>query len=261
MSGEPNTGKMSQTTAALAEGLEETRRGSALLRFLGRLCREKPLGAVGGVIVLLMLLTGIFADVIAPYSYDEVHPIDRLSEPSSKYLLGTDGLGRDVLSRIIYGARISMIVGLAATALNTVVSTVIGLTSGYIGGKFDLVVQRFVDGFMSFPSLILLMVLMSIIGPGLWPVILVLGISQGIICSRIARGATMSVKENVYVQAAVAIGCSNTRILLRHVLPNIMATVIVMFSCSLTGGDTNVNCAIPFKLVRLFEAEKFPIDA
>ena len=235
MSGEPNTGKMSQTTAALAEGLEETRRGSALLRFLGRLCREKPLGAVGGVIVLLMLLTGIFADVIAPYSYDEVHPIDRLSEPSSKYLLGTDGLGRDVLSRIIYGARISMIVGLAATALNTVVSTVIGLTSGYIGGKFDLVVQRFVDAWLCFPGLVIFLILMNLIGAGIPQMIFVLGIAGGISGSRASRSLAFWIKESTYLEAARAVGASTWRIMWKHLLPNVLPLIIVSFSIGIGG--------------------------
>ena len=208
----------------------EAKRHSVLVGFLIRLVKEKPLGTVGAVITLLLLATGIFADFLAPYGMNEIHAGPAQLAPSPGYWMGTDMVGRDMLSRIIFGARISMIVGLAGAAVATVIQVVIGMMSGYIGGKFDMIVQRFVDAFMCFPSLLLLMVLMSVIGTGLWPVIIVLGISQGIICSRIIRGATMSVRENVYVQAAVAIGCSNTRILIRHILPNIMATVIVMFS-------------------------------
>jgi len=226
---------MNQATDAVAGEMEETRKGSALGGLLKRLFREKPLGAVGGILVLLMLLTGILADVIAPYGYKEVHPIDRLSPPSGEYLLGTDGLGRDMLSRIIYGARISMIVGLAATALSTVVSTAIGLTSGYIGGKFDIVVQRFVDAWLCFPGLVIYLLLMSLIGAGILQIILVLGIAGGISFSRGPRSMAFWVKESVYVDATRAIGASTWRILGRHLLPNIMPLLIVSFSIGIGG--------------------------
>ena len=206
------------------------KRHSALVGFLIRLVKEKPLGTVGAVITLILLLTGLFADFLAPYGMNQIHTGPVMMGPSPGHWLGTDVSGRDILTRIIYGARISVIVGLAGASVATVIQVIIGMMCGYIGGIFDMLVQRFVDGFMSFPSLILLMVFMSIIGPGVWPVVIVLGVDQGIVCSRIIRGTTMSIRQNVYVQAAVAIGCSNTRILIRHVLPNIMATVIVMFS-------------------------------
>ncbi len=205
------------------------KRHSGFINFFIRLVKEKQLGTVGFVITLLLLAVGIFADFIAPYGMNEIHAGPTMIGPSVGYPLGTDVAGRDMLSLIIYGARISVIVGLAGSTLATIILVIIGVLSGYIGGWFDMIIQRFVDGFMSFPSLITLIVVMSMLGPGLWQVIIVLGVQQGIICSRIVRGATMSVKENVYVQAAVAIGCSNTKVLLRHVIPNIMATVIVMF--------------------------------
>lgn len=211
-----------------ARELEEKRR-SGFIDFFRRLAKEKQLGAVGFVITVLLLAVGIFADFIAPYGMNEIHAGPAMLGPSVGYPLGTDVAGRDMLSLIIYGAQISVIVGLAGSSLATIILVVIGMLSGYIGGWFDMITQRFVDGFMCFPSLILLIVIMSVIGPGLWQVIIVLGVQQGIICSRIIRGATMSVKENVYVQAAVVIGCSNTRVLLRHVIPNIMAPIIVMF--------------------------------
>ena len=201
----------------------EPKRHSRLVGVLIRLVKEKPLGTVGAVITLLLLLTGIFADFLAPYGMNQIHRADFLSPPSARFWLGTDNLGRDVLSRVIFGARVSVIVGLAATAL----ATVIGLLSGYIGGKFDLIGQRFVDTVMSLPALILLMAVISIIGPGMWPVTFMLGVVWGIGGSRTIRGAVIGIKENVYVQAAVAIGCSTTRILTRHILPNIMAPIII----------------------------------
>ncbi|MBA7623592.1 Glutathione transport system permease protein GsiD [subsurface metagenome] len=140
-----------------------------------------------------------------------------------------------MLSRVIYGARISVIVGLAATALATLVSTFIGILCGYIGGKFDLLVQRFVDAVMCMPWLIVLMVVMSLVGIGMLQIIIVLGIVWGIGGSRLTRSAVIGIKENVYVEAAVAIGCPTTKILTRHILPNIMAPIIIYFSTAVPG--------------------------
>ena len=226
---------MSEATDTVAAEVEEVRKGSATLNFLKRLVKEKPLGTVGGIIVLVLLLAGILADVISPYGYKEVHPVDRLTAPGTQYLLGTDGVGRDMLSRIIYGARISMIVGLSATAISTLVGTVIGLTSGYIGGKFDIVVQRFVDAWLCFPGLVIYLLLMSLIGSGMLQIILVLGIGGGIGGSRGARSLAFWVKESVYVEAARSIGSSTPRIVLRHLLPNIMPMVIVGFTMGIGG--------------------------
>ena len=193
----------------------ERKRHSGLVNFFIRLVREKPLGTVGGVITLLLLFTGIFADFLAPYGMNQIHTADFLAPPSARFWLGTDFMGRDMLSRVIFGARVSMIIGLAATALATLLSTVIGMLSGYLGGKFDLLVQRLVDGVMCLPGLVLLIVMMSLLGPGIWSVTLVLGVLWGISGSRVIRGAVIGIKENVYVAAAVAIGCPPSRILTR----------------------------------------------
>ena len=201
--------------------------------FLSRLVREKPLGTFGGIIVLLLLFTGIFADVLAPFPMSELHMIDRLTGPSGKYLLGTDQLGRDVLSRIIYGARVSLVVGLAATSVNMVVALLIGTTTGFFGGKLDMVVQRFVDAWMAFPGLLILITVMSLVGQGRLQIILVLGIAGGISGSRIARSAVIRIKENTYVQATKAIGVGTGRTIFRHVLPNIMAPMIVIFTVTI----------------------------
>ena len=208
----------------------ERKRHFRLVEFLIRLVKEKPLGTLGLVITLLLLLTGIFADFIAPYGMNESHMADALTAPSARYWLGTDNVGRDILSRVIFGARISVIVGLSAATLATITSVIIGGVSGYIGGKFDLTVQRFVDARLCIPGLILLIVLISVIGPGIWQLIIAMGISWGIGGSRLIRGAVIGIKENVYVEAAKAIGCSTTSILTRHILPNIMAPTIILFS-------------------------------
>ena len=198
--------------------------------FFVRLFREKPLGAVGGVIFTILLFTGIFANFLAPTGYNELDPVNRLATPSREHLLGTDHMGRDMLSRIIYGARLSLIVGFSATIFSIIISTFIGVTTGYIGGKYDMIVQRFVDAWMIFPGLVILIVFVSIFNPGMWQIIFILGLQYGIAGSRIIRGATIGTKENMYVRAADSIGATTTRILLRHILPNIMAPIIVLFT-------------------------------
>ena len=211
------------------------KRRSRLADLFIRLVREKPLGTISGIIILILILVAIFADVLAPYPYKEIHLADRLTGPSAQYLLGTDHVGRDFLSRLIYGARLSLIVGLAATTLNVVVAVLIGGISGFLGGKFDLLVQRFVDAWMVFPGLLLLLTIMSIVGPGIPQIIVVLGIAGGIGGSRVLRGAVIGIKENDYFLAAEAIGSPKWRTLIRHVLPNVMPVVIIIFSITVGG--------------------------
>jgi len=213
-----------------AIAVAEKKGRNSVIDFFVRLVREKPLGAVGGFIVLLLLFVGIFADMLAPYGFNDIHPAESLQASSSKYVLGTDNIGRDVLSRVIYGARISLIVGIGATSISILVSTLLGIFSGFVGGKFDMLVQRFVDAWMCFPGIIILVVVVSLFKPGMGTVIVVLGFQYGIAGSRIVRSAVISIKQNVYVEAARALGCSNTRMLLRHILPNIMAPIIILFS-------------------------------
>ena len=206
-----------------------------LLRALRTLVKEKPVGAFGGAITLLLLLTGIFADILAPYGMNEVNRDAFLAPPSREFPLGTDNLGRDLLSRVIYGARISIIVGLAASAISTVGSTLLGLVSGYVGGRLDLLLQRAVDAIMAIPGLIMLLVIMALVGPGILEIILVLGLGGAIGGSRIVRGEVIKVKENVYTQAATAVGSRTSGILARHILPNVMAPIIVLFSITVPG--------------------------
>jgi peptide/nickel transport system permease protein len=214
---------------ASGEKVPETRQ-SAAANFFSRLIREQPLGTVGAAITLILLLTGIFADFLAPYGMNQTYVADHLSPPSAKFWFGTDDLGRDVFSRVIYGARVSVIVGLSGAVTSTLISLVIGVLSGYLGGKFDLLMQRGVDIWMSLPSLVLLMIIVTIVGPGMLPIVIILGLIYGIPGSRIIRGAVIAVKENAYVAAAKVTGCSTFRILARHILRNTMATAIVLFT-------------------------------
>jgi peptide/nickel transport system permease protein len=195
--------------------------------------REKPLGLIGAFIVCALLGVALFADVLAPYGYAQTSLLQRFRGSSLEHWLGTDQLGRDLLSRIIYGTRVSLTVSLGAAGLGVLLATSIGVTSAFFGGRYDLCVQRFVDAWEAFPGLLLLLTIMSLLGPGLFNVTAVLGFSFGIQNSRIIRGAALSVKENAYIEAAQAFGSSNLRIMLLHMLPNVAAIVIVVATIGL----------------------------
>jgi peptide/nickel transport system permease protein len=198
-----------------------------------RLIRDKPLGLLGACIVFTMLGMAVFADVIAPYGYAQTSLLQRFRSSSIEHWLGTDQLGRDLLSRIIYGTRASLTVSLGATAIGTLLGTLIGVTSAFFGGRYDLGVQRVVDAWESIPNLLLLLTIMSVLGPGLYKVMAVLGLSFGIQNSRIIRGVALSVKENAYIEAAQAFGGTSLRIMLSHILPNVAAIIIVVSTIGL----------------------------
>ena len=207
-----------------------------------RMFREKPLGVVGFFIVVILFLTGIFADFIAPEKatenspgYNIIHLADRFHPPSAEYPLGADQLGRDVFSRIIYGARLSMIVAVVATTIHEFVSTAIGVSCAYFGGKFDLLVQRFVDGWICFPPLIMLIALMAILGSGMLQILLCLGIIGGISSSRFKRSLVFAIRENQYIFASESIGATSGYVMLHQILPNIMPMIFVMFSINMGG--------------------------
>ena len=206
-----------------------------LSKFILILITEKPLGAVGFFITILLFFVGLFADYLAPYGINELHMSDRLLAPSTSYWMGTDNLGRDIFSRVIYGARVSLIVGLSVSIIATVISISLGMLSAYIGGKFDLIIQRFVDGFMCIPILIIIMVVISMLGQGLIQLIVIMGFSFGISGSRYSRGFALTIIQNTYIESAKAIGCSTSRILIFHVLPNILPLIIVGFTILLPG--------------------------
>ena len=206
-----------------------------LSKFILILIKKKPLGALGFFITILLFFVGLFADYLAPYGINELHMSDRLLAPSTSYWLGTDNLGRDIFSRVIYGARVSLVVGLSVSIIATVISISLGMLSAYIGGKFDLIIQRFVDGFMCIPILIIIMVVISMLGQGLIQLIVIMGFSFGISGSRYSRGFALTIIQNTYIESAKAIGCSTSRILIFHVLPNILPLIIVGFTVLLPG--------------------------
>ncbi len=223
---------MTENQRTISPGTEqEVKRRPLLVELFIRLVKEKPLGTIGGVIVLALFLTGVFADFLAPYGFNEISLTHRLSPPSGAHLLGADNLGRDLLSRIIYGARISMYVGLGATTIGIFFNLVIGTISGYFGGRIDLTIQRFTDAFMCIPFLFIILTIMSIVGPGLWQVIFIIGGIYGFHGGvRVIRSAVIGIKENMYVEAAKAIGSPAPRIMIQHMLPNIMPVVIITFT-------------------------------
>ena len=195
-----------------------------------RLRKEKPLAVGLSVILLLLILVALLADVLAPFAPNEVFLMDRLQGSSARYPLGTDQLGRDFASRLIYGARLTLGVGLAATAVNVLVALVVGGVSGFVGGRLDLTVQRFVDAWMSIPGLLILLTVMSVVGRGVLQIIVVLG---GIGASRVVRGAVIGAKENAYFEAARAVVSSRWRTLVHHLLPNIAPVLIVIYSINI----------------------------
>jgi peptide/nickel transport system permease protein len=207
--------------------------------------RKKPLGALGGVIVVAMLVMAVFAERIAPYSYDETIRGARMKPPSADHWLGTDNLSRDMWSRVVYGARISITVGFGTILLGTLVATAIGVSSGYFGGAYDIAVQRVVDAWMSFPFFVIALSVMSVLGPGLLNVILSIAVVVGATSSRVIRGAAISVVQNTYVEAARAMGAGHGRIILRYILPNIAATIIILATIGL-GGVILAESALSF---------------
>ncbi len=209
-------------------------RGSVgTLRVLGRFARRKPLGAIGAVIVVGLLVMAVFAEQIAPYSYDESIRGARMQSPSATYWLGTDNLSRDIWSRIVYGARVSVTVGFATVGLAVVLATTVGVSSGYFGGVYDLVVQRVVDAWLSFPYLVIVLSVMAVLGPGLFNVVLSLAIIIAAVNSRVIRSATIAIAHGTYVEAARAVGCGHARIIVRHILPNVVATIIILATIGL----------------------------
>lgn len=223
--------------------------GRGLIHF----AQHKPLGAVGGVIIVIMLICALFAQYIAPYGYDVRDYSKLLASPSWSHLLGTDDVGRDIFSRIVYGARVSIIVGFATIAISQTIAAVVGISAGYFGGWIDTVMQRLVDVWLSFPALLLLIVFAAVFGTPTTPVvlfhisfdpaeirtaqiILALGLILWAGSSRITRGAVISIRHNQYIETAHAIGAGHLRIMWFYILPNVMP--IIMVSATIQLGAT-----------------------
>jgi peptide/nickel transport system permease protein len=220
---------VSAQTDAL-QGLEPGRgRGQRYAKGIGRFLRRKPLGAFGAVVLVLLVGAAALADLVTPFD-PYVHSPDTLQSPGREHLAGTDQYGRDIFTRIIYGARISLVVGIGATVLSIIPATLIGISSAYFGKLVDYFVQRLVDAIQAVPGVILLITIVVVFGGGVWNVTLALAAPAMIVSSRVVRSAALQVMGQDYVTAARASGASDLRIMLRHVLPNVAAPVIIVAS-------------------------------
>ena len=217
---------------------------------LSILVRRKPLGAASALILCGLVVVAILAPVLAPYDPYKFNlnerglPI-RLQPPNAKFLCGTDPLGRDVLSRIVYGARVSLIVGFASVAIGTFLGTLLGLVSGYWEGGVDQVLQRAVDTMMALPGIVLALAVVSVLGQSLTNIILVIGLVIAPGASRVVRGTVLSIKQNTFIDAAYAAGASSWRIVLRHILPNAFAPILIIASVWL-GNAIVIEAALSF---------------
>ena len=192
-----------------------------------RMCRQNKLAAFSALLILLIILASVFAPVIAPYGEAEQDVINRLQAPSALHLFGTDELGRDVFSRILYGSRVSLVIGILPSVLALVIGIILGLLAGYIGGKTDVIIMRIADIMLSIPSLLLAMVIMYTLGSSTINLFLALSMINWASVARVVRSQTLSLKESEYVEAARATGAGNMRIIFHHVLPNTIAPLIV----------------------------------
>jgi peptide/nickel transport system permease protein len=204
-------------------------RGDSQWAIAARQFKRNRLALVGLAIIVLLYLVALLAPLIAPYdpiAQDDIARTGYLS-PRGEYILGTDRFGRDVLSRIIYGSRISLSIGFIATAISVTIGTLFGAAAGYFSGKVDTIIMRFTDMVLAFPRLILLIMIVALFGPSITMIILVLGLTQWPATTRIVRGDVLSLREREFIHAAQALGMSRARIMMRHLIPNVLAPVIV----------------------------------
>ncbi len=195
-----------------------------------RMCRQNKLAAFSALVILLIILMAIFADVIAPYGEAEQDLVNRLQGPSADHWFGTDELGRDVFSRILYGSRLSLIIGIAPTVISMIVGITLGLIAGYYRGVADYWIMRLADVMLAFPSLLLAMVVMYTLGSSTINIFLALALVSWASVARVVRSQTLSLKESEYVEAAKSIGVSDFKIMFRHILPNCIPSLIVLFT-------------------------------
>ena len=207
--------------------------------------RRYPLGAVGAAIVLAFVLTAVFANFIAPMDPTATNARASLAPPGGKYLLGADFMGRDMFSRIVFGARISLAVGAGAMGLGALIGISVGLASGYLGGWFDLLVQRLLDIMQSLPLLVMAIVMAAALGPSLRNTIIAIAIPLVPTVARVVRASTLSLREQPFVEAARAVGMGELRIAVRHVLPNTLAPLIVLATAQL-GSAILVEASLSF---------------
>jgi peptide/nickel transport system permease protein len=215
--------------------------GTTLLRF----CRKKPLGAAGGALMLLMVLTALFSEVLATHDPIATDSANTLAAPGAQHWLGSDHLGRDIYSRIVHGARVSLIVGVLSTLFGSVLGGVVGLLSAYFGGKTDLITQRILDILQGLPLLVLALVMSASLGPAIHNVVIAISIPIIPRAARVIRASVLSIREMQYVEAARALGVQHLRIAFRHIMPNTMGTFLVLTTAQL-GSAILVEATLSF---------------
>jgi peptide/nickel transport system permease protein len=221
---------MSTVTADISTFEEQTTAPLSRCQALWGVIKRKPLGIASAALIALLVFTAIFANVLAPYDPLSAQPEIRLARPSWEHPFGTDDIGRDVLSRVIFGSRISLWVGLLAVGIGTFAGMIIGLVSGYWEGWLDLGLQRVMDALMAIPALILALAIVSVLKPNTTNAMLAIAVVIVPGNSRIVRGAVLSAKQNPYVEAAQALGCRHLHIIARHILPNVTAPILIIAS-------------------------------
>jgi peptide/nickel transport system permease protein len=212
--------------------LPAARRSAPIRGRLGYFLRRNPRVLLGGVVVVLLVLVAIFAPMIVPYDPIDVNPSESLEGPSARHWLGTDDLGRDVLSRVLLGSRISLSVGLISVSIGLVVGVSVGLAAGYLGGPVDLLAMRVIDALLAFPGLLLAISITAALGPQIWNAMIAIGVVAIPAYTRLTRAQVLSIREREFVTATRAIGASSWRIVFRHILPNISNSLVVQASLS-----------------------------
>jgi len=224
---------MAVTQEALDQLARSETRRARWLKAIRDFAWQRPLGAVGAVIILIMVVVALAADLLAPYDALATDYGAMLAAPGAEHWLGTDSFGRDLLSRVIYGSRTALIVGIGASFIGATLGALIGVASAYFGGRIDMAVQRIMDVVISFPIIILALAVVAILGTGLQNVILAIAVPMIPRCARVVRSSALAVREMPYVDAARAAGFSDARIVLRHMLPNVMAPYLIMLTAFL----------------------------
>jgi peptide/nickel transport system permease protein len=215
------------------------------VRVLRFLIHQNRIGLVGGIIIVVFVIMALIPGLIAPHDPIEMFPTDRLAPPSPEFPAGTDRYGRDIMSRIAFGTRVSFQVGIISVLVAAGVGTLLGLTAGYFRGPADYWIMRIMDTIFSFPSILLAIAMVAILGSGLLSMVLAIGIVFTPTFARVARAPTLSVKEQEYVAAAITVGVPTVRVLFRHILPNVMAPIMVQMALSLSGAVV-VEAALSF---------------
>jgi len=207
--------------------------------------RTKPLGALGALVVIVMIVCAVFAELLAPYDVYEINQRLQFGAPNLTYWFGTDEFGRDMFSRIVYGARIALFIGFASSLLGATLGAVLGVMSAYLGGRTDLWLQRLMDILLAFPLLVLALAIVSVLGRSIPNLIMAIALPTIPRVARIVRASALAAKENVYVEAARAIGSSHTRVMFRHIVPNILAPYLIVLTAQL-GGSILTEASLSF---------------